>query len=33
KDFDKIFRKAVQQKCNNAVPRNRGPNNKGETNK
>ncbi|XP_039302139.1 uncharacterized protein LOC105206644 isoform X2 [Solenopsis invicta] len=24
KDFEKIFRKAVQQKCNNAVPRNRG---------
>ncbi|XP_029674034.1 uncharacterized protein LOC115242102 [Formica exsecta] len=33
KDFDKMFRKAVQQKCNNAVPRNRGSNNKGETNK
>ncbi|XP_071640078.1 uncharacterized protein [Temnothorax longispinosus] len=32
KDFDKMFRKAVQQKCNNAVPRNRGLNNKGETN-
>ncbi|KMQ87562.1 hypothetical protein RF55_13115 [Lasius niger] len=32
KDFEKIFRKAVQQKCNNAVPRNRGPiNNKGQT--